>query len=422
MKTKFNYKHLFNLKWMIIGGVCLLTATSCEEDEVEAPAPTPTPATAATVLPCDYFDTNNVLVDDTLKDVDYIIDCFMHIQDGAQVFIEAGVTIEFTQNAGFYVDDDAQFVTQGTAEAPVTLSGTEKTKGFWRGILIRSNYDNAITHTTIEYAGGESFTEASPIYEGSIAVSSGASLDLSHVEILNGDNFGLDLSGHTAEVNADNLTISGNEGMAVKVCAYNAHIFDSSSTFVGNTDDYINIIPAYYEIEAPANWKKLDVPYLVDGRVHIKTNGFLTIEPGVEVLFRPGAYLQAAGFLPPYNLGLSIVGTAAEPVRLSAFNGTNWGGIYYSFTQENNLIKHAIIEHAKGDISVGNITNTGAIYMHADPQLTIENTEFKNLPNCAYYAYTGASNNAPELPNFSTSNISLTNVAGAELCWGDGSE
>ncbi|MCA1763863.1 MAG: hypothetical protein ABR574_10880 [Cryomorphaceae bacterium] len=420
MKTKFSYKQLFTPKLFLIAGICLLTATACEEDEVEPPAPEPTPA--AIVLPCDYFDTNNVLVNDTLKDVDYIIDCFMHIHDGAQVVIEEGVTIEFTANAGFYVDDDAQFVSQGSAEAPVTLSGTQKTKGYWRGIFINSNLDNSIQHTRIEYAGGETFTEASPIYEGSVAVSSGADLELSHVEILNGANIGLDLSGHTADVSADNLTISENEGMPVRVCAYNAHIFDSTSTFSGNTQDYINIIPAYYEIESTVSWVKLDVPYLVDGRVLITDNGFLTIEAGVEALFRPGAYLQAAGFLPPYNIGLSIIGTASEPVRLSAYNGNNWGGIYYSFTQENNLIKHAIIEHAKGDISVGNITNTGAIYMHADPQLTIEDTEFIDLPNCAYYAYTGASTNQPELPNFTATNLTLTNVAGAELCWGDGSE
>ena len=420
MKTKINYKQLFNLKWFIIGGICLLTATSCEEEELEPPVPAPAPT--ATVLPCDYFETNNVLVDDTLKDVDYIIDCFMHIHSGAEVVIEAGVTIEFTQNAGLYVDDDAQFNAEGTAEAPITFSGTQKIKGYWRGVLIRSNFDNAIRHTKIEYAGGETLTEASPLYEGSIAVSSGAHLDLSYVEILNGDNLGLDFSGHTAEISTDNLTISGNEGMAVRVCAYNAHIFDSTSTFLGNTDDYINVIQAYYEIESIVDWEKLDVPYLIDDRVQIKDNGFLTIKPGVEVLFKEGGYLQAAGFLPPYNLGLSVVGTAAEPVRLSAFNGTNWGGIYYSFTQEDNLIKHAIIEHAKGDIPVGNITNTGAIYMHADPQLTIENTEFVNLPNCAYYAYNGASTNTPDLPNFSATNLTLTNVAGGEFCWGDGSE
>lgn len=418
MNTNFDYKRLLNLKWMIIGGICMLTFTSCEEDEVEPPAPAPTPAPAAIVLPCDYFDTHNVLENDTLKDVDYIIDCFMHIESGAQVIIEEGVTIEFTQNAGFYIDADAQFVTQGTAEAPVTLSGTQKTKGHWRGIFINSNYDNSITHTTIEYAGGAKFSEYSPVYEGSIAVSSGSHLDLSHVKILNGDNFGLDLSGHTAEVSADNLTISGNEGVPVKVCAYNAHIFDNTSTFTGNTDDYVNVIPGNYEIEEIVNWKKLDVPYLVDSRVQIKDNGFLTIEAGVEILFKSGGYLQAAGFLPPYNITLQIVGTAAEPVRLSAYNGTNWGGIYYSFTQENNLIKHAIIEHAKGDIPVGNITNTGAIYMHADPRLTIENTEFRDLPNCAYYVYTGASTNQPDLPNFSAINLTLINVAGEEFCWG----
>ena len=160
---------------------------------------------------------------------------------------------------------------------------------------------------------------------------------------------------------------------------------------------------------------------MIDNRVHIPDNGFLTIEAGVELLFREEGFLQAAGSL-PYNYAINIMGTSTEPVKLSGYNQVNWGGIYYSFTQENNLIKHAIIEGAKGDIAVGNLTNTGAIYMHADPQVTIEDTEFKDLPNCAYYAYTGASTNQPPLPNFSTNNITLTNVLGNELCWGGGRE
>src|SRR5690606_17034635 len=114
-----------------------------------APAPAPEPTEGAVVLPCNYFDTNTLLVNDTLKDVDYIIDCFMLVQNG-EVIIEEGVTIEFSEHAGLSISDGARLIAEGTPEAPITLTGVEKTQGYWRGILINSDLSNSISHTTIE--------------------------------------------------------------------------------------------------------------------------------------------------------------------------------------------------------------------------------------------------------------------------------
>jgi len=413
------FKSVFHFQFLLIG-LFLIAFSSCEEedDKVEPASKPNTTAHEAIVLPCNFFETDSVLKNDSLKEVDYIIDCFMQINGDKKVRIEPGVVIEFKQDAGIRVNDNVAFIAEGTEEKPIVFSGTGKGKGYWRGLFFSSQANNSLAHVKVEYAAGKKFTENSPIYEGSIAVATSASLNLSHVEISNGGNLALGFSGGNSSISTSNLTISENEGVAVRVCAYNAHIFDSSSTFFGNAFDYINVIKDYYEIESTVSWKKLAVPYLIDDRVHITDNGFLTIEAGAELLFRENGYLQAAGNLPPYNYALNIMGTSAEPVKLSGYNQVNWGGIYYSFTQENNLIKHAIIEGAKGDIAVGNITNTGAIYMHADPKLTIEDTEFKDLPNCAYYAYTGASTNQPPMPNFSATNLTLTNVAGGEFCWG----
>lgn len=421
MNKRFKHKYLLTLSWILMGGVFLLTITSCEEEEPVPPAATPVPSDGSNVLPCNYFNTNKVLVNDSLKDVDYIIDCFILVENG-EFIIEEGVTIEFTENAGIHIGDGAQLIAKGTAEAPITLTGTKKNQGHWRGILINSNLENSVSHTKIEYAGSQFLTETPPIYQGSLAAGSDARLNLSYVEILNGGSYGLDFTGQNAVISVDHVTISGNNDYPVKASAYNAHVFDNTSTFTGNGGDYLNIGTANYEIKETVEWKKLDVPYLVDGGVHIKNNGFLTIAPGVQIYFRQLAYIEAHDNAAPYNYGLNIVGTPNEPVRLSGRNGSNWGGISYWFTQENNLIKHAIIENAKGDIPGTNITNTGAIYMRADPKLTIEDTEFRNLPNCAYYAYTGTSTNQPDLPNFSATNLSFTEVNGEEFCWGDGNE
>ena len=148
--------------------------------------------------------------------------------------------------------------------------------------------------------------------------------------------------------------------MPIKISANKVHILDETSHFEGNVLDFVNITPEHNSIETSNNWNKLDVPYLVDGRVRVIGGGHLIIKEGVEIQFQPQGYIQVSPNGTDYNLSLKILGTEENPVHLKAANGTNWGGIYYGFTQQDNLITHAIIEHAKGDFPVGNIVDSGA--------------------------------------------------------------
>lgn len=430
MKTKFdNYKKK-QILMKLLGAFALfsLTLFSCTKDNEPQPEEEILPPIE---LACDYFNEDRVLSNDPKRPVDYLISCWANVQGGLK--IEPGVVIAFTEDAGLYVNlDNKVFEIKGTSAEPVLLTGTSKQKGYWRGIFLTEahNPNNLIEHTVIEYAGSQNLTETSPVYEGSLAIrgvsgTTPMALTLNHVEISNGGSIGLDF--HRIEKNATvstaNLTITGHEGVPVKVSAEMAHIFDNTSTYVGNASDFLNITTPYYEIEdQDVTWQKLDVPYLVDGRVHIKKGGHLMIEAGVEMEFKPESYLQAAdGSTDGGNeLSLRIQGTASAPVHLKAHDGNSWGGIYFGFTQQNNTIAHAIIEHAKGDYPVGNLQNSGAIYMHANPRITVSNTTFKDLPNYAFYAYTGASSNQPPLPNLSLGNNTFTDVGKGQLGWGDG--
>src|SRR5690606_38195150 len=375
-----------------------LLLSGCSKKEGPEPEPNPEPEPEEELLPpielaCDYFGEDRVLTNDPQRPVDYLISCWANVQGSLK--IEPGVVIEFENHAGLMVNlYNKVFEIKGTASEPVILTGTSKQKGYWRGIFLTEahNPNNLIEHTVIEYAGSQNLKPTSPIYEGSLALRGVSSttpmaLTLNHVEISNGGSVGLDFHGiqTNATVSVSNLVITGNNDVPVKVSAEMAHVFDNTSSYAGNASDFLNITTSNYQIkDKTVAWQKLDVPYLVDGRVEVAEGGHLTIEAGVEMEFKSGGHIMASGFLPPYNLSLKIQGTAAEPVHLKAHNGTNWGGLYYSFTQENNIIDHAIIEHAKGDIPSGNIENTGAIYMHADPRLTVSNTTFRDLPNYAF--------------------------------------
>ncbi|WP_158860389.1 hypothetical protein [Lunatibacter salilacus] len=418
--------HLFakKLHYVVSAGL-FLALFSCSESEDVEPIEEILPPI---VLSCDYFSEDRVLINDPQRPVDYVIECWTRVEGSLQ--IQPGVVIAFENHAGMLVDLDSKlFEIKGTAEEPVILTGTSQLKGHWKGLYFTEahNQSNIIEHAIIEYAGSELLKSSSPALGGSVALrnvssTTRQSLTLNHVEITNGGGYGLDLTTN-ANVSVSNLTITGNEEMPIKVAANKVHLLDQASTFAGNTEDVVNIVSNNHEIEnMTVSWTKLDVPYLVDGRVHIKEDGHLTVEEGVEIQFQSGGYLQAAAHLPPYNVSLKILGTADNPVHLIAANGTNWGGIYYSFTQEDNRITHAIIENAKGDFPVGNLSNSGAIYMHANPRITVSNTTFTNLPNDAFYAYTGGSDAQPELPNLTRDNNTYTNLGGNELGWGNGRE
>ncbi|MFC3196882.1 hypothetical protein ACFOET_04570 [Parapedobacter deserti] len=402
-----------------------LTLSGCSKKENPEPEEEELPPIE---LACDYFSEDRVLTNDPQRPVDYRISCWANVQGSLK--IEPGVVIEFENHAGLMVNLDSKvFEIKGTASEPVILTGTSKQQGHWRGIFLTEahNENNLIEHAVIEYSGSQALKSTSPVYEGSLALRgvSGTppqALTLNHVTIKDGGSVGLDFHGisKNATVSTANLTITGNAGVPVMVSAEMAHVFDHTSTYSGNASDFLNITTTNYEIEdQEVVWQKLDVPYLVDDRVHVKKDGHLTIEPGVEIQFLSTGYLQVAPLLPPYNASLKIQGTDDEKVLLKGHEDANWGGIYFGHTQQDNVIDYAVIEHTKGDYPVGNLQNSGAVYMHADPVLRITNTTFRDMPNYAVYAYSGASPIKPDLPNFVFVSNIVTGTKGS-LGWGDG--
>lgn len=72
----------------------------------------------------------------------------------ASFTVDPGVELRFRANGGFIINDTGALIAKGTAERPVTFTGIEKTKGFWRGIEFRSNSQaNIIDHAVVEFAG-----------------------------------------------------------------------------------------------------------------------------------------------------------------------------------------------------------------------------------------------------------------------------
>jgi hypothetical protein len=76
------------------------------------------------------------------------------IGDDSFVTIAPGASFKFDENTGLRVHK-AKLMAKGTAEEPITFSGSRAAKGFWKGIGITSSasIDNAFEHVVIEHAG-----------------------------------------------------------------------------------------------------------------------------------------------------------------------------------------------------------------------------------------------------------------------------
>jgi hypothetical protein len=76
------------------------------------------------------------------------------IGDGSFVTVAPGARLTFDENTGLSVHK-AKLMAKGTADEPITFSGTRATSGFWKGIVVTSSssIDNVFAHVIIEHAG-----------------------------------------------------------------------------------------------------------------------------------------------------------------------------------------------------------------------------------------------------------------------------
>lgn len=93
----------------------------------------------------------------------------IRVDNGENLIIDQGTTIEFSSSTGIDVRDGASLKIIGTANSPILLTGVDKAAGAWGGVAYNftQHVNNEIAHTTIEYAAdadweGAIYTWADP--------------------------------------------------------------------------------------------------------------------------------------------------------------------------------------------------------------------------------------------------------------------
>jgi len=136
-----------------------------------------------------------------------------HLESSVHVLkvwtLNPGVTLLMAKDTWISVEgDDAGLHAVGTDTQPITISGVEKTAGYWHAILFDGsiNPDNTLEYVTVEYGGSPTGGGE----EGMITAASdshGVSLQVKHCTIKDSGQWGIWL-GKFAEVNSDIETIN----------------------------------------------------------------------------------------------------------------------------------------------------------------------------------------------------------------------
>jgi len=376
-----------------------VAAVSCKKNS-NTPVQSPGVIKEPLVLECDDPISNGgTLVNDPDRPVDYRVNCQLALN--GDVTIEPGTVIEFATDAGFKITKNGSLASNGNSSTPVELTGVDKTKGSWSGVIFDSDdTKNKLIYTNISYAGGKPFNSNGD--HGAVIIWSGTRVTLQNCNITNAMHYGLNANYHGANITLENNSFKGND-VPMHLNGSLLSVPSSSDDYTGNEKDVVELRFYTSTISNAATWHKINVPYLTKGATNLVINADVTIEPGTDIMMG-----QGTGIKVNEKGGLKILGTASAPITFRGEHETPgaWAGIGYHFTANPiNEVGHARIMHAGANMK-------GAIYMWAKPVLKVHNVAFSDLKTCAMYA--APSTSSPNT-NLGHSNNTYVSVGG-QIC------
>ena len=288
--------------------------------------------------------------------VDYVVDGNLDVT--AELTVLPDVTVEFMQDAGLRLEAGGRIDAQGSADAPVTFTGTQSVRGHWRGILIRrSTADNVFDHVVIEYAGrsvagSDQWGVALGLGSRDAQIDRALNTTLTNTTVRESQAYGLYVAANSTfapDGFAGNVFTANGAG-GVHTSARASRFLDASSEYAGNDDDHVLLDARHAsdDVDVDATWPSLgdDVRYRVNDIVEV--DAVLNIEAGAVLSFESAGGIYVFG----PEAGIEAIGTAAAPI---VFTGENeiagaWRGVYLRSTRmAGNTMDHVVIEHGGGD-------------------------------------------------------------------------
>jgi hypothetical protein len=301
--------------------------------------------------------------------------------------LEAGVEYRFARDTGLDVgwnSHDALLLVAGTASEPVVFRGLTEQKGAWAGIQIGPNVstDSTLSHTQLLHGGS-----------GRAPLSVRAKITLQDVLIADCSTPAVIAAPLSAA--SKNLSVTGSDDAALASNMWSLANLPRGGTFTGNASDVIQVAAlSPGDSLGKSTIPNLGVPYYITGDILIGANADVTVDPGVEFIFKSGNPYQFLIGWNGHEVVFNALGTAAAPI---IFRGEkDEVGTWHGLSLGRGVSTDSVFNHIE-------VRNAG---MSTESQVTIQNSSFSMSPGF------GIVKAASDMTDYAATNTFTGNVMG----------
>jgi hypothetical protein len=331
-----------------------------EDTQPDPPVPEPVPIVGPITLGCNY--NNGLTLTNHNKigsGVDYIVNCDCEIT-GGKLAIDTNVIIQFSTGGSLKVKDNAYIEAKGTPSKTIIFEGQINAPASWKGLFIESNDPrNSMDYCLVRNGGNSDYTAyiGTSSYETKANIWVSGNFKLSNSIVTGSGGEGLYLYEEATLLTFSNNIVSSNAKAPIILYSGDiANLGVATSTFVGNTDNYIGLysVSSNEEVAESVVFNKAGAPYMLLNSHYFQNN--LTVNPGVTIKSKASKALgiQGTGFM-------KMIGTATEPITLigEANVAGFWNGIVIGTTNPLNEINFIDISGGGNSIPYYQVPNSG---------------------------------------------------------------
>jgi len=374
-------------KAIIVLTILSLFTVSCKKEDTEptpTPTPIPTPVVGPIKLGCSYNDGLTLTNHNKIGNgVDYIIDCDCEIT-GGKLAIDTNVIVQFSTNGSLTIKNNGYVEAKGSPSKSIIFEGQVNAPASWRGIWIESNDPrNSMDYCVVRNAGNTAYTAyiGTSSYQAKANIWVSGNFKLTNSIVTGSGGEGLHFYDDATLLTFSNNIVSNNAKTAIIMYAGDlANLGVATSTFVGNTQNYIGIYStsSNNEVAEAVIFNKANVPYLLLNSIFFQNN--LTINPGVSIKSKAAETLGLAG-----TGFIKAIGTSADPINISGETNIAgfWNGLFVATTNPlneinylnisdggNSIAYYQLSNDSKGNIAIGWYSNPGFLKVGSNTNST----------------------------------------------------
>ena len=328
------------------------------------------------------------------------------LQVQAKLTLSPGVGMVFEQNVGLNVEGEGRLSAVGTMEQPITFTGLERTRGFWRGIQFvgTKSSDNILEHVVVEFGGSTTWRIGVSDERGGVLVrDAGSALKVANSRFFENAFAAIQATQEGSTLEVTNTEFESNE-LPLWVSPNLVRGLGTGLTFASNEKPYILVSRNSNSVVTKSLWLDHPAPYRVAEDIAVTAE--LTIEPGTMLVFE-----QAVGI--SINGGILIADAkGADPISFVAADpgalGGYWKGIRFSASFESaNVLANVDVNNAGAATwTPGRNSEWAAILLHGKSQVKLDDVRIDTSGRYGLSAGTGS------VFNVVGDNVTFNGIAG----------